>query len=170
MILQSRPEQLRQFAQIYVEEAGRAGHWYALGDRIGVLRQIYFANNPRAVDRLAMQGLIGVGYQRFWGHFGFWEAFRFPEDEFEYPSGTTRLPPEEWTVERLQQARYLYSGSVDTVTERLDELVETANPEWFAWLFDQGLLPRSELQKQLEIFGTHVLPRYREAEGERNRG
>jgi hypothetical protein len=46
------------------------------------------------------------------------------------------------------------------VVQRMDELVETANPEWFAWLFDQGLLPRAELKKQLELFGTQVLPRY----------
>jgi hypothetical protein len=45
--------------------------------------------------------------------------------------------------------------------QRMDELVETANPEWFAWLLDQGLLPRAELKKQLELFGTQVLPRYR---------
>jgi hypothetical protein len=46
----------------------------------------------------------------------------------------------------------------------MDELVESANPEWFAWLLDQGLLPREELRKQLELFGTHILPRYRKQE------
>ncbi|MSQ47173.1 MAG: LLM class flavin-dependent oxidoreductase [Deltaproteobacteria bacterium] len=164
MILLSRPEQLRQMAQIYAEEAGRAGRWLAVGQNIGVLRQIYFADSVRAADRLAEQGLVGVGYKRFWGHFGFWEAFRFPEDEVEYPAGTTRLLPEEWTTDRMQRARYIYAGSVDAVREGMDELVESANPEWFAWLLDQGLLPRQELRKQLEIFGTHILPRYRQHE------
>jgi hypothetical protein len=60
----------------------------------------------------------------------------------------------------MVRARYLYTGTVNAVLERMDELEETANPEWFAWLFDQGLLPRAELKKQLEIFGTRVLPRY----------
>jgi hypothetical protein len=109
---------------------------------------------------LAEQGLVGVGYKRFWGHFGFWEAFRFPEDELDYPAGESSLPAREWTVERMVRARYLYAGTVSDVVQRLDELVETANPEWFAWLFDQGLLPRAELKKQLELFGTQVLPRY----------
>lgn len=129
-----------------------------------MLRQIYFADSVRAADRLAEQGIVGVGYKRFWGHFGFWDAFRFPEDEIEYPASTTRLPSEEWTTERMRRARYIYAGSVDAVREGMDELVESANPEWFAWLFDQGLLPRQELRKQLEIFGTHILPRYRQHE------
>jgi alkanesulfonate monooxygenase SsuD/methylene tetrahydromethanopterin reductase-like flavin-dependent oxidoreductase (luciferase family) len=164
MILLSRPQQLRHLAQIYAEEAGRAGRWLAVGENIGVLRQIYFADSLRATDRLAEQGLVGVGYKRFWGHFGFWEAFRFPEDEMEYPTGTSWLPPEEWTVERMRRARYVYTGSVESIREGMDELVESANPEWFAWLFDQGLLPREELRKQLEIFGTHIVPRYRKQE------
>ena len=121
MILLSQPKQVRQIAQIYAEEAGRAGRWLAVGERIGVLRQVYFADSIRAADRLADQGLVGVGYKRFWGHFGFWEAF-----------------------------------------DGIDELVEAANPEWFAWLFDQGLLPRRELRKQLETFGAQVLPRYKD--------
>jgi len=29
-------------------------------------------------------------------------------------------------------------------------------------LFDQGLLPRRELRKQLETFGAQVLPRYKD--------
>ena len=162
MILLSQPKQVRHIAQIYAEEAGRAGRWLAVGERIGVLRQIYFADSIRAADRLAEQGLVGVGYKRFWGHFGFWEAFRFPEDELDYPANTERLPSQEWTVERMRQAQYLYAGSVNAVTDGIDKLVEAANPEWFAWLLDQGLLPRTELKKQLETFGAHVLPRYKE--------
>jgi alkanesulfonate monooxygenase SsuD/methylene tetrahydromethanopterin reductase-like flavin-dependent oxidoreductase (luciferase family) len=161
MILLSRPEQLRHLARVYVEEAGRSGRWLALGEGIGVLRQVYLADSVRAAERLAEQGLVGIGYKRFWGHFGFWEAFRFPEDELEYPSSQSSLPAQEWTLERMVRARYLYAGTVSEVVQRMDELVETANPEWFAWLFDQGLLPRAELKKQLELFGTQVLPRYR---------
>jgi hypothetical protein len=65
----------------------------------------------------------------------------------------------------MRQAQYLYAGSVNAVTDGIDTLVEAANPEWFAWLLDQGLLPRTELKKQLETFGAHVLPRYKERRG-----
>ena len=161
MILLSRPDQLRHLARVHVEEVGRSGRWLALGEGIGVLRQVYLADSVRAAERLAERGLVGVGYKRFWGYFGFWEAFRFPEDELEYPASESSLPVHEWTTERMIRARYLYAGTVSEVAQRMDELVETANPEWFAWLFDQGLLPRAELKKQLELFGTQVLPRYR---------
>ncbi len=169
MILLSQPKQVRHIAQIYAEEAGRAGRWLAVGERIGVLRQIYFADSIRAADRLAERGVVGVGYKRFWGHFGFWEAFRLPEDELEYPTSVRRLPSQEWTVERMRQSQYVYAGSVDAVTAGIDALVEAANPEWFAWLFDQGLLPRAELRKQLETFGAHVLPRYKDRHGKVSR-
>lgn len=161
MILLSRPEQVRHLARVHVEEAGRSGRWLAVGDGIGVLRQIYFADNIRTATRLAEHGLVGVGYKRFWGHFGFWDAFRFPEDERAYPAMS--LPMQEWTTERMIRARYLYAGPADAVIEGIDELIETVNPEWFAWLFDQGLLPRAELRKQLEIFGSRVLPRYQQS-------
>ena len=59
------------------------------------------------------------------------------------------------------RSNYLYAGSVANVIEGIDALVEAANPEWFAWLFDQGLLPRAELRKQLRLFGEKVLPRYK---------
>lgn len=95
MIVLSRHEQLRHLAQIYAEEAGRSGRWLPLGSNSGVLRQIYFADNVRAAVRLGENGIADVGYKKFWGHFGFWEAFQFPEDEFEYPSREKRLPPGE---------------------------------------------------------------------------
>ena len=161
MILLSRHEQVRHLAQIYAEEAGRSGRWLPVGSNIGVLRQIYFADTVPQAVRLAEEGMVGVGYKRFWGYFGFWEAFRFPEDELEYPSGKQRLPLHEWTVERMIRANYLYAGPVDEVVQGMDALADAANPEWFAWLFDQGLLPRTELRKQLELFGKHILPRYR---------
>jgi hypothetical protein len=69
----------------------------------------------------------------------------------------------------MRRARYLFAGTVETIIAGLDELVETANPEWFAWLFDQGLLPRTELRKQLELFGAHILPRYQPINSARSR-
>jgi len=161
MILLSRYEQVRRLGQIYAEEAGRSGKWLPVGSNIGVVRQVYFSDSIRDAALLAETGMIGVGYKEFWGHFGFWEAFRFPEDEIDYPSGIVPLPRSEWTFERMVRSNYLYAGSVDNVIEGIDALVEAANPEWFAWLFDQGLLPRAELRKQLQLFGEKVLPKYK---------
>jgi len=59
------------------------------------------------------------------------------------------------------RANYLYAGSVDDVMRGIGALVDPANPEWFAWLFDQGLLPQAELREQHEILGIYALPCYR---------
>ena len=34
------------------------------------------------------------------------------------------------------------------------------HPEWFVWQGDQGLLPKDDVKRQLELFGNKVLPRY----------
>ncbi len=61
----------------------------------------------------------------------------------------------------MMRANYLYAGSVDDVMRGIGALVDAANPEWFAWLFDQGLLRQAELREQHEIFGIYALPCYR---------
>ena len=40
-------------------------------------------------------------------------------------------------------------------------MVENVNPEWLVWQGDQGFLPLDEVKRQVEIYGKHVLPRYR---------
>jgi hypothetical protein len=70
----------------------------------------------------------------FGGVFGFWEALRLPGDE-----GKERIPPEEWTVERLQRSGHLIAGTVDDVRRRLDEIVQRVNPEYLVYGPDQGI-------------------------------
>lgn len=154
MIVIPQPEALRDLADIYKGTAAEAGRNLHRGESIGVLRQIYFGTDAET-RRLAEAGHIGVTWKRFWGHFGFWEAFHLEGDQ-EYP-----LPSREWTYDRLRKVRFLYTGSVDDVRRDMDELVETANPEWFMWMFDQGLLPMDVLREQLRTFGEKVLPHYR---------
>jgi len=53
------------------------------------------------------------------------------------------------------------AGSVSDVRKGMDRLVEAGNPEYFAWLSDQGMLPIDVVKQQLRIFGEQVLPHYR---------
>ena len=109
------------------------------------------------VFRLSEMGAVGLLWKRFWGHFGFWEAFKSPEEQ---ASGRL-LAPSEWTIDRLRKFHYVYAGSVSDVRKGMDTLVEAGNPEYFAWLSDQGMLPLEEVKKQLRTFGEQVLPHYR---------
>jgi hypothetical protein len=121
-----------------------------------VLRQFYFGNEQE-VQKLAEQGLVGLLWKQFWGTFGFWEAFRHEGEMGKEPP----LPPSEWTLDRMRQFDYAYAGSVSEVRKGMDRLVEAGNPEYFAWLSDQGMLPLDVVKQQLRIFGEQVLPHYR---------
>ena len=154
MILISYPPLLRGFVDAYLETSREVGRKLERGQSIGVLRQIYFGSEEEAW-RLAETGAVGMLWKRFWAHFGFFEAFRFDDD----PEGP--LPPSEWTVERMKRAHYVYSGSVADVRKGMDALVEAANPEYFAWLSDQGMLPLEVVKKQLRKFGEEIMPHYR---------
>jgi alkanesulfonate monooxygenase SsuD/methylene tetrahydromethanopterin reductase-like flavin-dependent oxidoreductase (luciferase family) len=154
MILISNPPVFRGLADAYQDAAAKAGRRIERGKSIGVLRQVYFGSDEE-VFRMSETGLVGTLWKRFWSQFGFWEAFRFPED----PEGM--LPQKEWTLERLKKSHYIYSGSVKDVRKGMDAMVEAGNPEYFAWLSDQGLLPLEVVKKQLRIFGEQVLPHYK---------
>ena len=55
-------------------------------------------------------------------------------------------------------ARHSSSSSpVSDVRKGMDALVEAGNPEYFAWLSDQGMLPIEEVKRQLRIFGEQIL-------------
>ena len=87
---------------------------------------------PHIDDYRIAMAEAGIGdcyYKQFGGVFGFWEAFRVPEDEEKYPRGKVMLPTSEWTVERLDRCDYMYSGTVADIRRKMDHLVEQANPD-----------------------------------------
>jgi hypothetical protein len=106
-------------------------------------------------------GTAGVGFGKFWGHFGFFEAFRLPGDEEKWPRGKALVPQSEWTVDRMDRAHYLFMGSESDIRRKMDALVEAANPEYFCWNFDQGMIPMDVMKDQLRTFGEKIMPHYR---------
>ncbi len=160
-ILISDLQQVRKLAEVYQEESEKAGRYLARGQGIGVLRQFYFGNTRAEALEMAEKGAVDVFYRRFAGHFGFWDAWRLPEDEAKYPAAKGLLPQSEWTVDRMIKSHYLLVGTQDDVRREMDALVEAANPEWFCWFVDQGLFPLYEVKKQLEFFGSKILPQYK---------
>ena len=84
-----------------------------------------------------------------------------PEDEARYPTGKVMLPAHEVTVERLEQVKFAYVGTVDDVRREMDAMNENVHPEWFVWQGDQGFLPKDEVKRQIVTFGKEVIPRYK---------
>jgi alkanesulfonate monooxygenase SsuD/methylene tetrahydromethanopterin reductase-like flavin-dependent oxidoreductase (luciferase family) len=58
-ILISQPPQVRKLVEAYQQEAQKAGRTLNLGDNVGVLRAIYFAENKEKARALAEEGIAG---------------------------------------------------------------------------------------------------------------
>lgn len=143
-------ERLRQTSQLYVEEAAKAGRQLKLGENFGVARFMVFGNSRQEAMERAERCQFNQ-WKYIFGPCGFFESFRFPGEVGAVPQ----------TLERLVQAKSMIVGTVDDVKRDLEELIETANPEWFVQTSDQGFTSLYESKKQLELLGTKILPEFR---------
>jgi len=154
------PETVKKLSEAYIDEGRKVGRAYTLGQNMGVLRSVYLGENEEQARRFSEPGMVVLGYREVFHHFGFAEAWREPADEAKYPAGKVPLPASEISAERAQRVKAAYFGTPDDIRRGLDELVETANPEWFVWQGDQGFYPKDAIRKQIELFGKKVLPHY----------
>lgn len=150
-ILISHPPSFRQLCEVYREEAAKHGRQLALGQSVAAFRSIHLGNTYEEAFRLG-ETTHGAGFSYYFAGFGFFEAFRFPGEEGPLPT----------TFERMVKASYSLVGTVDDIKRNLEELRRNANPEWFGWFFDQGLMPWDEARRQLELFATKVMPEFRD--------
>jgi len=160
-ILLPQPEIVRQFAEAYRDEAGKAGRNLKLGENIGVLHTVNIGKDKAEAYALGDDGILGAGFKNFFHHFGFSEAFRVPEDEAKYPSGKVMLPASELSMQRFERNKFGFFGTPSDIIRSMDEVVENVHPDWFVWQADQGFLPIDKVKRQLEIFGKEVVPRYK---------
>ena len=117
---------------------------------MGGIRQIYIGNSWQEALELADQGIAGYGRRPFWGHYGFYEAFRLPGQEGDIP----------WTLDSMERAHYLYAGTVDDIKRKLAEMVEACNPSYLVWWIEQGFSPLPVVQRQLEICSEKIMPEF----------
>jgi hypothetical protein len=120
-------------------------------------RQVFVART----EAEAVEGMRGGKFSAFslyYAPFGFWELFRFPEDEKRYPD--TPLPPSEYTMERFRKAHYGLVGTLDQVKRQV-EAARTFHSaggalDWFWWDCEHGILPFSETERQFEYFAKII--------------
>lgn len=158
-ILIAEPQKFQMLCNAYTESATAAGHDFAPGQNIGAFRAVSLGNSTAEAQALGRK--TQGGFLNFFGPFGFIEAFRLPEDDERFPGQA--LPPSEWTYDRLLRNNYAIAGTPDEVKRQVEELVENVPLEWFGWYFDQGLMPLDEAKRQLELFGEHVIPAFKDA-------
>ncbi len=134
-----------QLYDIYREEAAKAGRTLALGDGLGLLRDVVVADT----DEEALE---------LWGNSGaFCGAAWFA------PFGFNKLlapPGESLTPQDMMDRGMLLVGSPDTVSRQMETLVKDTPVRWlFAWTYN-GLMPHEKIMRSLELFQTKVLPRF----------
>jgi alkanesulfonate monooxygenase SsuD/methylene tetrahydromethanopterin reductase-like flavin-dependent oxidoreductase (luciferase family) len=163
-ILVSYPPDFQRLCRLYQEVAAEAGRKLRLGDSVGAFRAVHFGKTEsEAVDLLRTSNY--AGFNAYFGAFGFWEAFRTPEDLIKYPANPfTPLPKSEWTLERMRNVKYALAGTVDHVKHEIEALHNIGGSgelEWFGWFFDQGFISLDEEMRQMELFAKHIIPAFR---------
>jgi alkanesulfonate monooxygenase SsuD/methylene tetrahydromethanopterin reductase-like flavin-dependent oxidoreductase (luciferase family) len=165
MILVSNPPDFTRLCHIYREVAAENGRTLGLGQNVGAFRAIAFGNTKE--EGLALiEKTNFFGFNAYFAGFGFWEAFRFAEDDAKYPRDPyTPLPPSEWTLERFVNVKYGLAGTVDDIKRAIEDVHSIhgkgGDLEWFSWFFDQGLMPIDEARRQIELFAEHIIPEFR---------
>jgi alkanesulfonate monooxygenase SsuD/methylene tetrahydromethanopterin reductase-like flavin-dependent oxidoreductase (luciferase family) len=125
-------------ASFYADEAAKAGRSLKLGQNVGLFRLLYIgATREEAMER-ARRGSIFL--------------FRGFHAKF-YPQLST-------TIEPMIEMGLAFVGTVDDVRRQMDAVREKLDPDWFMIHSEQGFLSLYEVQKQLELFGTKVMPDY----------
>jgi alkanesulfonate monooxygenase SsuD/methylene tetrahydromethanopterin reductase-like flavin-dependent oxidoreductase (luciferase family) len=165
MILVSNPPDFTRLCHIYQEVAAENGRTLGLGHNVGAFRAIAFGNT-REEGLALIEKTNFFGFNAYFAGFGFWEAFRFAEDDAKYPRDPyTPLPPSEWTLDRFVNVKYGLAGTVDDIKRAIDDVHsihgEGGDLEWFSWFFDQGLMPMDEARRQIELFAEHIIPEFR---------
>jgi alkanesulfonate monooxygenase SsuD/methylene tetrahydromethanopterin reductase-like flavin-dependent oxidoreductase (luciferase family) len=158
MILVSNPPDFSRLCETYQRVAGESGRDLKLGEGVGAFRSIAFGDTEQEAVSL-LERTNYFGFNAYFAGFGFWEAFRLPDD----PAGL--LQPKDWTMDRFRKVKYGLAGTVDQVKRDIED-VHTIHGrdgelEWFSWFFDQGLLSMDDAKRQMEIFAEHIMPDFR---------
>jgi alkanesulfonate monooxygenase SsuD/methylene tetrahydromethanopterin reductase-like flavin-dependent oxidoreductase (luciferase family) len=153
-------ENFKQNSRLYLEEALKAGHKLRLGQNISCGGMFCWGPSREAALKYAEISVPALYYREFGGGFGWWEGFRLPGDEQKYPPDKVKLPPSEWTLDRLERAGHLVVGTPDHISKTMEKIAETVNPEYFGIASPQGFVPFEEQVKYLRTFGEEIMPRF----------
>lgn len=138
MIFLPFPDMAIRGAELYQQEAAKAGRTLKLGESLGLARIVSIAENKGAALEIARQGimyLLGLYHSHF------------------YPNIPT-------TIEPVVEAGVAFVGTHEEVRRQLAAVQERLHPEYFLVFCDQGLLPLAEVKQQVERFAK-LIPEFR---------
>ena len=161
-IWEGDPPKFLEMCRSYQRVAAENGHAFSLGQNAGCVRAICIGDTREEAFQLAA-ATTGYSYQEYFGHFGFLELFRNPEDD---PNVRPwRFKSNEEAVKRMVEKKYQLCGTVDDIKREMEPLVRCygdGHLEWLSWnFFCQGTTPRHVQERQLELFATKIMPEFR---------
>ena len=132
------------------EAAAKAGHDLALGERVGMTREVIVADTDEEAEALAREAGCKI-WCNFFQPFGFNVAvMREGEDPFALPN----------TFETLSERGLVIHGSPDTVNRKLEALFQALPCDYF-WMFSyNGLVPHEAMMRSFELITEKVWPNF----------
>ena len=128
-------------SQIYVEEGGKAGTHYKLGQRQNIVRWMHVGDTEADYDRKLRDYDVDI-YKNFYSPF-------FPQ----FPSD----PDTNW-VQNIKESGIFTGGTLAQVQAEWQEMYRQVPMEYITLIFHYAQQPVGEVIKELELFMTKVVP------------
>ena len=147
---QPPPLRIRERMELYAESRSRMeGRSFSVGEDQAVMRSTYVSTSMEKARKEAEAGIMSA--------FIFNDPFR-GRQVFTNPG--EELGPEVKLDWDFLEPRTLLVGSPENVVERVQELQEVCNLEYLLVEFAHAGIPLRETLRNLENFGTKVMPRF----------
>lgn len=148
---QPPPLMLRQRFQMYADVRSAAeGRTYALGEDVASMRTTYVAPTMEEARRDAERGALMT--------FG-WSQYRRPLHAFMNPG--EELTPDMKLDWDFLEKRSLLVGTPEYVTEKIQELKELLNLDYFMTYTALPWIPHKKVMRSLELFASKVIPHFK---------
>lgn len=148
-------QRMEQYAEIRSEKEGRP---FKLGEDQAIMRHTYVASSMEEARREGEHGVMSafIYNDPFRGR----EVFTDPGEE---------LSPDTKMSWDFLEPRTLLVGSPDNVAEKIHELQEVCHLNNLIIAYAHGGLSQKKTLKNLELFATKVMPRFKESGNEETR-
>lgn len=160
-ILAGNPPHFTRLCELYRTEAAKHGRDLKLGENIGACRYVCIGKTREEAYEM-LSKTAGWVWQRYFSQFGVHEALRYEGEDSPRP---LEIKTTEDAAKRLVDHQIALVGTVDEIKRQLEPLARChadGELEWFDWeVCQQGLLPTDEVLEQIELFGTKILPEFR---------
>lgn len=154
-------DHFREAAELYRDEARKAGRDVHLGKGVGAVAKVALGETFEEAFELAVQ-TVGYWFQNFFGLFGINEGLRTQSD----PPGRLNFADERALTQRMFERGGLLCGTPEQVCEQMADLQRCyadGNLEWFGWEFWAQALPGDSVaiqRQQAEMFAKRVMPNF----------